>query len=82
MCNCTNSTEVKPKALCLNSHKYLHFTITMNRTGHCHKNGVHNHGKEEKGAQHYRVYCCQILGRSSVLFKYDYQQVFTGYMCY
>ena len=59
MCKCTNSTEVKLKTLCINNHKYLHFTITMNRIGECHKNGVHSHGKEEEGAQHYYRYECR-----------------------
>lgn len=56
ICKCTNSTEVKLKTLCIIVIN-LHFTITMNRTGNCHKNGVHNHGKEEEGVQHYRYEC-------------------------
>ena len=57
MCKCTNSTEVKLEALCIICPEYLHFTITMNRTSNCYKNGVHNPIKRKK--EHNTGYECR-----------------------
>lgn len=54
MCKCTNTTEVEIKSPCISCHKYLHFTVKVNKTSNCHKNAgcPADQSKQEVGVQH------------------------------